>query len=163
VTYKRLDTLAPNSPPRFVSGIVVDPHNSFHAWISYSGYSASVAAPPAEPNKPGHVFEIDYDGVTATWVPLDDGTGPMGDLPVDSIARDDATGDLFVSTDFGVLRQPAGTTHWHVAGSGLPPVEVPYLTLSQSGRVLYAATHGRGGYRLLLRGASEDEGGGDDD
>ncbi|TMA26073.1 MAG: exo-alpha-sialidase [Deltaproteobacteria bacterium] len=163
VTYHRLDTFAANSPPRFVSGIVVDPHNSFHAWISYGGYSGTVAPTGAEPNKPGHVFEIDYDGVTATWVPIDDGTGPMGDLPVDSIARDDATGDLFVSTDFGVLRQPAGTTHWHMAGSGLPPVEVPYLTLSQSGRVLYAATHGRGGYRLLLRGASDDDRGGDDD
>src|SRR5437870_672871 len=40
VTYTRLDTLpsATTDPGRFVSGIYVDPANSNHAWISYSGY-----------------------------------------------------------------------------------------------------------------------------
>lgn len=155
VTFTRLDSLAPNTPPRYPSGIVVDPQNPFHAWISYSGYSGTVVA-GTDPNQPGHVFEVDYNGVTATWTSLDgDAGGPMGDLPVNAIERDNATGDLFAATDFGVLRQPAGTLHWHAAADGLPPVEIPGLTLSQDGRILFAATHGRGAYRLILRGGQE--------
>ena len=59
-----------------MSGIVVDPKNPNRAWVTYSGYNANT---PAEP---GHVFEVDYDPTahTATWT-LDNGTGPLGDLP----------------------------------------------------------------------------------
>ena len=61
-----------------------------------------------------------------------------------------ATGDVYAATDFGVLRLPAGATHWETAGSGLPTAAVYGLTLSQSGSVLYAATHGRGAWKLTL-------------
>jgi hypothetical protein len=50
-----------------------------------------------------------------------------------------------------------GSNHWTPAGQGLPPVAVYGLDLNQVGagsgavpRVLYAATHGRGIYRLML-------------
>jgi hypothetical protein len=33
-----------------------------------------------------------------------------GDLPVTDLVRDDVTGDLNASSDFGVLRLAAGTT-----------------------------------------------------
>jgi hypothetical protein len=49
-----------------------------------------------------------------------------------------------------VLRLPSGASHWENAGTGLPSVAVYGLTLSQSGHVLYAATHGRGAYALSL-------------
>jgi hypothetical protein len=156
VTFTRIDSLARNTPPRYPSGIAVDPKNPFHVWISYSGYSGTLVG-GADPNQPGHVFEVDYDGITATFTRLDGSTGgPLGDLPVNDIARDNATGDLFAATDFGVLRQPAGTLHWHAAADGMPPVETPSLTVSQDGRALFAATHGRGAYRLILKGGKED-------
>ena len=156
VAFTRLDTSAPNAPPRFVSGIVVDPANPRHVWISYAGYSSTVAVPPAPPNRPGHVFEVTWDGAaTAVWTPADDGVGPIGDLPINDIARDDANGDLYAASDFGVVRRVAGTTHWHVAAPGMPTVEVAGLTLNTAGRVLYAATHGRGGFRLALRGSGQ--------
>ena len=166
VTYSRIDALSPLSPPRYPSAIVVDSQNRLHAWITYGGYSGTVVG-GSDPNRPGHVFEVnvDVDPVThnivaAVYVPLDDGLGPMGDLPVTALARDDSTGDLYVGTDFGVLRQPAGTTHWHVAGRGLPVVEITHLTRAQDARLLYASTHGRGAYRLHLKGAAGDD---DDD
>ena len=55
VTYTRLDSLAANSPGRFISGIVVDPADSNHAWISYSSYSS------LDPTTPGHVFSVTFD------------------------------------------------------------------------------------------------------
>jgi hypothetical protein len=71
-------------------------------------------------------------------------------LPATDLVRDDATGDLYGATDFGVMRLPSGTTTWGVAGDGLPMVEVPGLTIDSSARVLYAATHGRSAWRLML-------------
>jgi hypothetical protein len=59
-------------------------------------------------------------------------------------------GDIFVSTDFGVFLRPHGKTKWQPAGSGLPPVAVYGLTIDVNARVLYAATHGRGAWRLSL-------------
>ena len=66
---------------------------------------------------------------------------------------DAKTGDVYVSTDFSVLKRPSGTTTWVPAAVGLPQVTVNGLTLAptkQGARLLYAATHGRGAFRLRL-------------
>ena len=141
VTFTRIDTLAANSPGRFVSSIYVDPSNPHHAWISYSGYNFNT------PAQPGHVFEVTYTGATATWTNLDGGTGPLGDLPVTDLVRDDVTGTLYAATDFGVASNSG--SGW-AATPGLPMVATPGLTIVPSARVLYAATHGRGAWQLNL-------------
>src|SRR6201999_3078841 len=96
VIFTRLDSTSTAAPGRFVSGITVDPTNANRAWITYMGYNTNT------PTTPGHVFQVDYNPLkqTATWTDIDNGTGPIGDLPVDGIARDDATGTLYVATDF---------------------------------------------------------------
>jgi hypothetical protein len=136
VVFNRIDSSAPNSPARFVSGIVVDPSNPDHAWISYSGYNANT------PDTPGHVFEVTYNPTTqtATWTDIDNGTGPLGDLPVTGIARDNATGTLYAATDFTVLADDGNGNLVEVAG----------LTIDPKTRTLYAATHGRGIWSLQL-------------
>jgi hypothetical protein len=148
VTWTRIDTLATNDPNRFVSSIYVDPADSNHAWISYSGYNANT------PTTPGHVFEVRYNpgAGTATWTNLDGGLGPMGDLPTTDLVRDDVTGDLYASTDFGVMMLPDGNAagSWVAAGEGLPNVEVAGLTIVPGARKLYAATHGRSAWVLTL-------------
>jgi hypothetical protein len=147
VTYTRLDTLAANSPGRFVSSIYIDPTNPNHAWISYSGYSALT------PATPGHVFEVTYNqgAGTATWTSLDGaGLGALQDLPITDLVRDDTTGDLYASSDFGVMTLANGATSWQIAGSGLPAVEVAGLTIVPGAHVLYAATHGRSAWKLNL-------------
>src|SRR5262249_13745492 len=60
VVYTRLDSLAANSPGRFVSGIAVDPTNPNHAYLAYSSYSVLT------PSTPGHVFSVTYDPVAGT-------------------------------------------------------------------------------------------------
>jgi len=149
VTYKRLDSLpgATPAPGRFVSGIYVDPANSNHAWISYSGYAFNT------PSQPGHVFEVTYNGSShAKWTQIDGGAGGLADLPVTGVVRDDPTGDIYASSDFGVMRLPRGSTTWVVAGTGLPMVEVNGLTISTSARKLFTATHGRSVWSLQLSG-----------
>jgi hypothetical protein len=143
VTFTRLDSLVTNDPNRFVSGIYVDPSNPNRAWISYSGFDATT------PTTPGHIFQVTYDPVagTAAWL---DVSYDFGDLPVTDIVRDDARGDLYASTDFGVFRLPAGTTDWVRAAPGMPNVEVPGLTLVPGARRLYAATHGLSAWMLNL-------------
>jgi hypothetical protein len=141
VIFYRIDTSA--QPERFVSGIAVDPSNPNHAFISYSGYNAY------NPTQPGHVFEVTYDpvGHKATWTNIDHN---LGDEPITDIALDSVTGNLFVSTDFGVDMLPSGGSTWAPAGTGLPPVAVYGLTIDSTHRVLYAATHGRSAWKLSL-------------
>ncbi len=144
VAWTRLDTLGAEAPNRFVSGIHVDPANANHAWISFSGFTAST------PTTPGHVFEVTYDpsAGTATWA---DRSYDLGDLPITDVARDDVTGDLYAASDFGVFRLAAGETSWTSAAPGMPKVEVAGLTIVPGARKLYAATHGLGAWLLNLR------------
>ena len=145
VTFFRIDSAA--TPERFVSGIAVDPANPNHAYLSFSGYNAYAAAAGTAA---GHVFEVTYDpsSHSASWTNLD---YDLGDQPITDIALDSATGDLFVSTDFGVNILRASDNHWLPAGGSLPLVAVYGLTIDSNAGVLYAATHGRGAWKLDLR------------
>ena len=148
VTYIRLDT--PAQPRRFISGIAVDRHNSHRGWVSFSGYNAYT------PTTPGHVFEVRYheEGGTATWTDL---SYNLGDQPIEGIARDDETGDLFVATDFGVEMLSNGSHTWVPAGTGLPPVSIYGLAIDSRARVLYAAAHGRSAWKLALSQGNESD------
>src|SRR5437588_4776514 len=149
VVWTRIDNTAIPSPGRFITGIVVDPANANHAWISYSGYNFNT------PAQPGHVFDVTWNPMTmmATWTNI---SYNLPDFPITALARDDVTGDLYAGSDFTVMRLPFGKTTWGIAGSGLPMVEVPGLTIVPSARVLYAATHGRSVWRLTLACESAD-------
>jgi hypothetical protein len=147
VSFTRLDSLAANDPNRFVSSIYVDPANANHAWVSYTGFSS------ATPATPGHVFEVTYNqgAGTATWTSLDGASGgPLGDIPVTDLVRDDVTGDLYAGTDYGAMRLASGSTTWTLAAQGMPSAEVAGLTIVPSARKLYAATHGFGAWSLKL-------------
>jgi hypothetical protein len=145
VVWERLDSSSSAAPNRFVSGITVDPNNPNHAWIVYSSYSSLTSATP------GHVFEVIRTAPsTATWTSLDTPGGtPFPDFPATGIARD-SNGDLYVSNDWGVMLLADGSVSWVPAGTGLPMVEIAGLTIVPSARILYAATHGRGAWRMRL-------------
>jgi hypothetical protein len=165
VTWHRIDNST--FPTRFPSGIYVDPADPRHAWVSYSGYNA------VTPTSPGHVFDV-HEGAgtvpgsgTFTNLNVESGSSAYptpfgdGDLPVSDIVRDDATHTLYASTDFGVLRgDNDGLGGWHVT-QGMPRYEVMHLEIQPSNRVatcsgatcprvLYAATHSQGIWKLNL-------------
>ena len=79
----------------------VDPTNPNHAIVTFSGYEANT------PTTLGHVFDVVYDPAshTATWTNI---SFDIGDQPVNDAVLDTATGDLYVSTDFGVYRRVSG-------------------------------------------------------
>jgi hypothetical protein len=103
------------------------------------------------------VFEVTRLGGVATWV---DRTYDLADLPVTDLVRDDLTGDLYTATDFGVMKLANGATSWTVAAAGMPMVETPGLTIVPKERLLYAATHGLGAWKLELSKVSGDHGDG---
>jgi hypothetical protein len=141
VSFDRIDT--DSQPNRFISGVAIDPADANHAFVSFSGYNA------ATPGQPGHVFDVHYKPATstATWTRLD---ANLPDTPITDIQYDDMTGDLYVATDYAVLRRPAGAKSWELAAAGLPLASVPNIVLRSDGRVLYAATYGRAAWRLAL-------------
>jgi hypothetical protein len=169
VTWHRIDSsTAGGSPTRFPSSIYVDPANTGHAWITYSGYNATT------PTTPGHVFDVWENGTVPgsgsfTNLNAESGSkafptpGKDGDLPVADVVRDDSTKTLYVATDFGVLRgDNDGLGGWHVT-DGMPRYEVMHLEIQPSSRVatcagqkhcphvLYAATHSQGIWKLNVK------------
>jgi hypothetical protein len=145
VMFKRIDTTA--QPGRAVSSIFADPSNANHAIVTFSGFDVTT------PTTPGHVFDVVFDPTsnTATWTNI---SYDIGDQPVNDAVLDVSTGDVYVSTDFGVLRLAEGAQTWVAVGDGLPSAAVSGLTLAASkngDRLLYVATHGRGAWRLRLR------------
>ncbi len=144
VTFTRVDTVS--QPGRAVSSIFVDPTNPNHAIVTFSGYEANT------PTTLGHVFDVVFDPTSgaATWTNI---SYDLGDQPIDD-AVFDATGDVYVSTDFGVDRLRNGSNTWVQAADGLPKAAVSGLTIANSkngDRLLYAATHGRSAWRIRLR------------
>jgi hypothetical protein len=141
VRFTRIDDAS--TPERFVSGIAIDVADPNHAWISYNGFGAYT------PRARQHVLEARYNPAagTAAFVDL---SFDLGDQPITAIRQFGPTGAIYVGTDFGVLRLNPGAAHWRVASHGMPTAAIYGLTLAQDARVLYAATHGRGAWRLDL-------------
>ena len=153
VTFTRIDTLDATSPNRAISSISIDPANPNRAYVSYLSYDELVATTLGDTH-PGHVFLVTYDPNTntASWTNLE-GTGtPIGNQPVNGVAYDNITTDLYASTDFGVVRLAGANAAngWTMAAPGLPVVTVAGLTINPGARQLLAATHGRGAYQLTL-------------
>jgi hypothetical protein len=137
----------PALPGRFISSIHVDAADPNHVWTSNSGYDAYT------PTTPGHVFEVRTSAGTgaASVTPL---SFDIGDEPITDLVADEQNGDLYASTDFGVLRLPSGARSWQRAANGMPIVAVYGLTIAPASRLLYAATHGRGIWRVNLPGGT---------
>jgi hypothetical protein len=153
VVFNRIDGLDVNSPPRPISSIAIDPTNPNRAYVSYLSYN-QLRINVGQVPKLGHVFLVTYDPIlnTATWANLE-GTGtPIGNQPVNGVAFDNVSGDLFAATDFGVFRLAgaSGANPWTMAAPGLPVVTVAGLTINPGARQLLGATHGRGAYQLTL-------------
>ena len=141
VSFARIDT--PLVPNRFVTRIVADRTDVNAAFVSYSGFNALT------PAAPGHVFRVVFNPSSrlATFTSLD---RDLGDLPVNTLAVDDARGDIYAGTDFGVLLLRRGSTAWELAGVGFPEALIVDIEFVPSERALVAATHGLGIFYLRL-------------
>jgi hypothetical protein len=151
VQFVRIDALASNDPPRYPTAVFVDPNDSNHAWITYSGFNAKT------PATPGHVFEIRFvpasgsQGASARFTLLDGHkNNGFGDIPASSIIVT-PKGTIYVGTDFGVVQKQKNSSVWRPAAAGLPNVTVSDLVYVPEKDVLYAGTHGQGVWQLKVQ------------
>jgi hypothetical protein len=141
VSFARIDT--PSMPNRFVTRIVADRSDANAAFIAYSGFNALT------PASPGHVFRAVFNPSTrlASFTSLD---RDLGDLPVNTLAVDDAKGDIYAGTDFGPIVLRKGASAWELAGIGFPEALMVDVKFLPAQRLLVAATHGLGIFYLQL-------------
>ncbi|MHB1808481.1 MAG: hypothetical protein ACYCU0_04210 [Solirubrobacteraceae bacterium] len=137
-----------NGVPQWITHIAVSPTEPGSIALSYSSSNVqSSAVPPM----------VQTASVALTATPSATFTNITGNLPKgvasNSVVFDQ--GALIVATDVGVFATAAPNaeaTTWAAVGSGLPNVQVVGLTVDAGG-ALYAATHGRGVWKLLVTSA----------
>jgi hypothetical protein len=129
-------------PNRYIGGIGIDPADSDHAFVALGGFSRKWTEGPGAGE--GHVFETTDGG--ATWTDID---GNLPDVPANSIKVTD-DGGLVLGTDLGVLYRAPGSTDWTRLGGNLPYTAVTDVELSPDRGSVYAATHGRGIWKIAL-------------
>lgn len=122
-------------PQRWVTSIVTDPADANHVFVSFSNYKEGDLA--------ANVWETTDGG--ATWTNI---SGNMPNAPVWMLTYDQARNQLYASTDFGVFYLKNGQKNWARLGSGLPNCPVMDVKLSGDGKTIYAATFGRGIYKM---------------
>jgi hypothetical protein len=128
-------------PSRYIAGITVDPANPAHAYAIFNGYSRRWVPGAGV----GHVFETTNGG--QTWTDI---SGNLPDIASDALVL--RHGQLALATDGGVFTAVAGQgsqTSWSRLGAGLPNAAVDDLTVGPD-NYIYAATHGRGVWRIRL-------------
>jgi hypothetical protein len=126
-------------PERYIAGVTVDPSDPAHAYAVFNGYSRRWIPGGGI----GHVFETWNGG--KSWTDI---SGNLPDIASDALVM--SHGKLALATDAGVFTAregQGGRTSWSVLGSGLPNVSVNDITLGPGGYA-YAATHGRGIWRI---------------
>jgi sugar lactone lactonase YvrE len=126
-------------PNRYIAGVTVDPSNPAHAYAIFNGYSRRWIPGGGV----GHVFETLNGG--QSWTDI---SGNLPDIASDALVL--AHGDLALATDQGMFTAPSGqgaATAWSRLGTGLPDAAVNDVTVGPDGYI-YAATHGRGIWRL---------------
>ncbi len=128
-------------PDRFIAGVTVDPNNPAHAYAIFNGYSRRWIPGGGV----GHVFET-YDGGN-TWTDI---SGNLPDVASDAMVI--VNNRLALATDIGMFTARVGqgaNTTWSRLGTNLPNVSVNDITIGPRGYI-YAATHGRGVWRILF-------------
>jgi hypothetical protein len=125
-------------PARWVNAMVVDPTNALHAFAGFSGYREGYNA--------ANVWETQDGG--ATWSNV---SGNLPNAPVEMLTFDKPSGQIFAETNFGVFYASDGSTaQWGRLGSGLPNAPVFDLKVSGDGQTIFAATFGRGIWKIPM-------------
>ena len=138
-------------PPRYPTAIFVDPADANHAWITYSGFNAKPGTNPADPNTPGHVFEVRYIPGASTFVSRDgtgDGFVPRHPGDVDRRLRRDDRGRHRLRR--GEERAVTARGRRQARASRTSVVADLVLVPGKKDMV-YAGTHGQGVWTLKFK------------
>ncbi|MEP6638634.1 MAG: glycosyl hydrolase, partial [Chloroflexota bacterium] len=131
-------------PTRFIAGVTVDATGTLY--LAVNGFSRRFTEGPGAGI--GHIFKSTDAG--ATWTDISTTTTGFPDVPTNSI-KVLASGALVVGTDLGVVYKPAASTTWKRLASNFPATVVMDVEVGPDGYI-YAATHGRGIWRISASG-----------
>lgn len=138
-TWKQIDDANIDKP---IGAIGVSLTNAYDIVVGMKGQGGS------------HVFRCSNTlAAVPVWTNIS-GSGATGlpDVPVTAVARDPyEVGRIYVGTDVGMfMTTNYGATWTNMNALGLPNVGVSHLVVNQAGTYLYAATFGRGIWRIPL-------------
>ena len=122
-------------PDRYPVDISVDPNNSSTVYVAFSGFGTS------------HLYKSINGG--SSWI--NSGNG-LPDVPTSAVVVDPKYSSIvYVGNDLGVyISKDSGNT-WNDFNNGLEDALLTLdLAVSPANRMLYAASHGRGVYRIKL-------------
>lgn len=112
-----------------ISDLVIDPRDSARFWVTFSGYgSPKVAEWNAGTTSGG------------TWSFFNTG---LPDVPVNCIAFDYLSRDMYVGTDIGVYYRDSTMSSWMPYFTGMPSLRVNDLKINYRTNEIWAATFGR--------------------
>ncbi|MBI4850749.1 MAG: putative Ig domain-containing protein [Acidobacteria bacterium] len=149
--------IIPTLPLRYITSIAVAPradnpkNEGKIVYVAFSGFNPE-RDDPARGLLAGHVFKS-IDGGD-TWVAIGGKKGgfasDLPDVPVNALVLDPAKpGKIYVGTDVGVFETTNDGATWSEVGEAtLPNVAVFDLKLNNLTNTLYAATYGRGVWKL---------------
>jgi hypothetical protein len=149
-SWKRIDSTGSGLPTFWMTDVAVHPTNPDTVLIALSGTAGKTG------KHPGHVWrciKMSSDrpqcrNISGTLV------GGLPNIPANSVIIDPGSPDsiYYVGTDIGVFVTKDGGVTWGDAGQslGLPNVQVNHLVFQPKGGYLFAATFGRGIWRLKL-------------
>jgi len=129
---------------RDLKDIAVDRTNADRVVIGYGGTTGTGTA--------DHVF-VTTDGGT-TW---NDVSGNLPDISVNAVAWDpNSANTIYVGTDVGVYRTTDLGATWEAFDNGIPNVIISDLAVDAEDQMLYAATFGRGMYKVSIAPAASE-------
>ena len=134
------ETTAHPDRMNYASDIEVDPANSLHIYITFSGYTYAQ-----------HVWESWDGGHTFA-----DFTGSLPNIPVYSAASDGTSSHgIYIATEIGVFYRNDVLDDWLFFSNGMPVVNVRDLEIIPSLGKIRAATYGRGLWQSDLYGGCD--------
>ncbi len=136
----RVDT---GLPDRSVSRVMASPTDPLTVYALFNGYDANT------PGNPGKLFVSTDSG--ATWQNI---SGNLPDVPAAAMALDPMDPNrIWVASDAAVYSTMDRGVTWQSERRNMPVVAVQDLDFNPRTGYLVAATHGRGVWRLRVRGA----------
>ncbi|WP_298224258.1 T9SS type A sorting domain-containing protein [Flavobacterium sp.] len=132
-TYTKISGFLPN---KWVTKVKASPTNANQVYVTYSGYRYNL-------------FDSNLyvsNDLGNSWQDL------SSDLPNSPLSDIEITSEniLFVASDIGVLVSNDLGVHWNFVGTNMPSVVVTDLILHANSNFLFAATFGRGVYKIDL-------------
>jgi hypothetical protein len=150
-TWDQIDnegTAANQLPNRAVTSFAINAGFDNQFVVTMAGFGSGTTA--------DHVFRTtDADAEPVNWIRANgSGSTALPNVPHRSIVRDPyaSTSILYVANDLGVFYSDdfGGTWYEMTTSFGLPNVQVRELNINTGNNYLYAATWGRGAYRMPL-------------